>query len=433
MTDTTFDMALGAEAPDAPAARSASGFPWFQAFFVLLCLVQFSNAWYWPNHNEFTNGTPRYEKHFGVPFQYGMWVLIACTVGLHAARHGLDRVLVILRPWMLFWLVGVLASVLGIQPVASLRYSVFWLMMAFSAAVVGAELTPRQTLATVLGSMFVVLAASIVLALLAPGAGTQQYGAKFVWCGVYVSKNQLGWVAALACPMALHGLRDPRLRTLSGGVLLAALACMVFSQSKGALVAAVAGLGYVALLSALSRRFSDGLAALLAIGTGLGLVGLVKLVLPMLLEMLGRDATLTGRTDIWDVYFSAMLQTPWLGQGPGSFTGLSPITEKLAAMLADLGGIYTPHNMFLGAFGDAGIFGLLAFCASLLYIGVVDPMREGTPWSRAMAGVCMVTIVGGMVEAHEVYSMGVGGFVLVIGRAVLVGERPARPAAEATP
>ena len=430
MTDTTFDMAFASGAPD---ARARTGFPWLQAIFVLLCVIQFSNAWFWPTH-AFGNVTaPRYEKHFGVPFQYGMWLLITCTAGLHLARHGGDRILSTLRPWMLFWLVGVLAGVLGIQPVVSLRHSVFWLVMALSAAVAGAELTPRQALAAVIGSLFLVLAGSIALALLAPGAGTEQYGDRFVWCGAYVSKNQLGWVAALACPISLYGLREPRLRIWSIGVLVAALACMVFSQSKGAVVAAIAGVSYMALLSALSRRFSDGLAALLAIGTGAGLVGLVKLVLPMVLEMLGRDATLTGRTDIWDVYFSAMLQTPWLGQGPGSFTGLSAITEKLAAMLADLGGIYTPHNMFLGAFGDAGIFGLLAFCGLLLYIGVVDPMREGTAWSRAMAGLCVVTIVGGMVEAHEVYTMGVGGFILVIGRAMLVAERSQRPAAEAAP
>lgn len=431
MTDTALDMALPPAAAD---ARAHAGVPWFLAAFVLLCLVQFSNAWYWPTHVEFrSTSTPRYEKHFGVPFQYGMWLLIACTVGLHAARHGLDRVLVTLKPWMLFWLVGVLAGVLGIQPVASLRHSTFWLVMALSAAVAGVELSPRQALAVLLGSMLVLLAGSIVLALLAPGAGTQQYGSKFVWSGAYVSKNQLGWVAALACPIGLHGLGHARLRSLSACVLLAALACMVFSQSKGALVAAVAGLGYMALLAALSRRFSDGLAALLAIGTGAGLVGMVKLVLPALLEMLGRDATLTGRTDIWDVYFSAMLQTPWLGQGPGAFTGLSAITEKLAAMLADLGGIYTPHNMFLGAFGDAGVFGLLAFCAVLLHLGVIDPMREGTPWSKAMAGLCVVTIVGGMVEAHEVYTMGIGGFLLVICRAILVGERGQRPLAEDAP
>jgi O-antigen ligase len=431
MTEATLDMALARGAPD---ARADAGFPWLLAIFVLLCLVQFSNAWYWPSHGELgTVTTPRYEKHFGVAFQYGMWLLISCTIGLHLARHGVDKVLATLRPWMLFWLVGVLAGLLGIQPVASLRHSVFWLVMSLSAAVAGVQMTPRQALATMLGSLFLLLAGSIALALLAPSAGTQQYGNRFVWCGAYVSKNQLGWVAALACPIGLYGLREPRLRILSAGTLLAALACMVFSQSKGALVAAVAGVSYIALLSALSRRFSDALAALLAFGSGAGLVGLVKLALPTLLGMLGRDATLTGRTDIWDVYFSAMLQTPWLGQGPGAFTGLSAITEKLAAMLADMGGIYTPHNMFLGAFGDAGIFGLLAFCGVLLYVGVIDPMREATAWSRSLAGLCMVTIVGGMVEAHEVYTMGVGGFVLVIGRAMLVGERSRRQAVEATP
>jgi O-antigen ligase len=431
MTDTTLDMPAGL---DAPQGRAATTFPWAHAVFVFLCVVEFSNAWYWPLHTDFGSmNTPRYEKVLGVPFQYGMWLLITCTVALHVARHGLDRIFSVLKPWLLFWLIGVLAGVFGVQPVDSLRHSTFWLVMALSAAVAGTEMSPRQVLATMLASLFAVLAGSVLLALLVPGAGTQQYGNAQVWSGAFVSKNQLGWVAALASAISLHGIRTRTFRALSACLLLVALACMVFSQSKGAMVAAVAGLGYMVLLSALARRFSDGLAALLAIGASAAVVGLVKLVLPVLLEMLGRDATLTGRTDIWDVYFSAMLQTPWLGQGPGAFTGLSVITEKLAQMLADLGGIYTPHNMFLGAFGDAGIFGLLAFCGSLLYIGVVDPVREGTAWSRAMAGLCVVTIVGGMVEAHEVYTMGVGGFILVICRAMLVGERDARVSGEAGP
>ena len=409
---------------------------WLLGAFMLLCLVQFSNAWYWPVRPEFGDlAAPRFEKVYGVPFQYAMWCLISLAVGLHLLRTGAARLLDVLLPWAPFWLLGVVAGLLGFDPSASLRYSVFWLAMASSAVVAGSALSPQRSLDALRGSLVIILAASILVALLLPKAGTQLYGTAHVWSGVFVSKNQLGWVAALALMLGVQGVLQRSSTTLSGWLLLLALACLAGAQSKGSFVAAAAGVGYLLLLAGLAKRFTEGLSAMLAVGLALCSLVFVKLVMPMVLDVLGRDATLTGRTDIWDVYFGAMLKTPWLGQGPGAFTGTSPITEKLARMLSDLGGIYTPHNMFLGAFGDAGVLGLAAFCGALLWIGVVVPIRHGTLLSKALAGICVVTVVGGMVEAHEVYSAGVGGFLLVVVHAIVIRqhrnptapERAARP------
>jgi O-antigen ligase len=419
---------LGVQGP----GREAPAFPWFYSAFVLLCVVQFSNAWYWPVHPDFGSlNTPRFDKIFGPQFQYSMWALISVVVLLHVLQRGVHGLVAILAPWMPFWLVGVLAGVLGIDPVASLRHSVFWLTMALSAAVAGSELTPEQTLDALCASLLAVLAASVVIATMLPDAGTQSYGTSTVWSGVFVSKNQLGWVAALALMLGLHGVARRASMLLPGCLLVLAIVCLLKSQSKGSLVAAAAGAAYMLALGWSTRRFTDGMAAFVTIVLALATLVFSKLALPLVLEMLGRDATLTGRTDIWDVYLAAMLKTPWLGQGPGAFTGLSTITEKLAQMLSDLGGIYTPHNMFLGAFGDAGAVGLLSFCGSLLYLGIVDPIRSGSLLSKALAGMCVVTLVGGMVEAHEVYTMGIGGFLLVLVRAVLVSERDGAAAAGA--
>lgn len=401
-------------------------FPWFYSGFLLLCLVQFSNAWYWPVHPEFGNlATPRFDKVFGSPFQYFMWVLISGVLVSHLLRHGAARLVEVLAPWALFCFAGLLAGLLGFDWIASLRHTIFWLLMAVSAAVAGIELAPRRALDALRGSLVIVLAASVVVALWLPGAGTQLYGTISVWNGVFVSKNQLGWVAALALMVGWHGLGRHESRPMSACLVAVAVIALVGSQSRGSLVAAAAGSAYMLLLVILSKRFSEALTAMLAIGAALATLVFLRLVLPALLDVMGRDATLTGRTDIWDVYLSAMLKTPWLGEGPGSFTGLSSITERLAQSLASLGGIYTPHNMFLGAFGDAGLVGLAAFCGSLLYVGFVDPIRAGSLVSKALAGMCIVTVVGGMVEAHEVYSAGVGGFMLVLMRAIVVhGHAP---------
>ncbi len=414
-------------------AHTTQGRWWFYSAFVLLCLVHFSNAWYWPVHPEFGDLTvPRFEKIFGVQFRYTMWCLISGTVLLHVLRSGFRRIITVLAPFIPFWVAGLLAGTLGFDPVTLLRHSVFWIAMALSAAAAGIELSPRQALDALLGSLVAVLAVSAAVAVLLPDAGTQTYGHSTVWSGVFVSKNQLGWVAALTLVLGLHGVKERVSTALSVCLIAFSVLCLVQSQSKGSWVAAAAGACYVTVLAHLARRFSEALATIMAMGIALVTVVFAKMALPLVLDALGRDGTLTGRTDIWDLYLSAMMKTPWLGQGPGAFTGLSSITEKLAYQLADLGAIYTPHNMFLGAFGDAGVLGLVAFCGSLLYIGIVDPIRDGTLLSKALAGMCVVTVVSGMVEAHEVYSAGVGGFLLVFTRAVLIRTREEHRACEAT-
>lgn len=428
MSTATIPTRYPAQTADAQVAERL---PWFLGILVLLCLVQFSSAWYWPSHPEFGDmNSHRFAKEFGVLFRYPMWCLISGVVLLHVLRNGFGKIVTVLAPWLPFWFVGVLAGIVGFDPVASMRLLVFWLVMAVIAAVAGIELTPRQALGALIGSLLALLAVSAALAVLLPNAGTQSYGHSTVWSGVFISKNELGWVAAFALTLGLYGVAERSHTKLSACLLVLAVICLVQSQSKGSLLAAAAGAAYMCLLACLAKRFSEALSAMMAIAIVLAGLVLGRALLPMLLDLLGRDATLTGRTDVWDVYLTAMMKTPWLGQGPGAFTGLSPITEKVAQMLADVGAIYTPHSMFLGAFGDAGILGLAAFCGSLLYVGLVDPMRDGTLLSKALAGMCVVTVVGGMVETHEVYNSGAGGFLLVFTRAILIRTRDEVPAGE---
>ena len=148
---------------------------------------------------------------------------------------------------------------------------------------------------------FCLMAASFVAGIVAPGfshAGEIHPGA---WIGGWGEKNALGGHAARASFLfAFLVWRDAGPRKWWLGGLVLSLALVVLSKSATALLGAGLGLGVLAAAWWMlkGRRWS------LALAWGGASVGgflvLIYLTAPaLLLGVLGKDETLTGRTDIW--------------------------------------------------------------------------------------------------------------------------------------
>jgi O-antigen ligase len=79
-----------------------------------------------------------------------------------------------------------------------------------------------------------------------------------------------------------------------------------------------------------------------------------------ILGLLGRDTTLTGRSDIWDAVSSKIQERLWLGFGYGGFwTG----EDGESASIWQIVGWQVPHahNGFLDLTLDLGLIGLIVF------------------------------------------------------------------------
>jgi O-antigen ligase len=126
---------------------------------------------------------------------------------------------------------------------------------------------------------------------------------------------------------------------------------------------------------------------------------------------LGRNLTFTGRDSIWVAYYQKMIESPWIGRGPGAFTSISPFTTVIANRLREFGFILSPHSMFLGVFGDGGVVGLIAMLLGYCYV-LFDSIRNGL---RPVAGsLALVILFGGVTETHEIFGPGPGMFLLII-------------------
>lgn len=169
--------------------------------------------------------------------------------------------------------------------------------------------------------------------------------------------------------------------------IVAGLVMLVLSQSATSMIAfLIPALLFAVNRIVLAQTPNAGL-RLLLVAIGTLLAGFVAFVGPTLLAeasgTVGRDATLTGRTEIWELTWNAALQRPLLGHGYLSFWQ-DYIGEN--GMLARLGmwEVAEAHNGFIEVLLSAGFVGLTLVMVVLLYLlvrsftGVILSPRNGS-------------------------------------------------------
>jgi len=206
------------------------------------------------------------------------------------------------------------------------------------------------------------------------------------WRGPWVQKNYLGsqMTRGLVVMMCAFAMRPDRAWCwVPLGLLCFAL--VVLSTSKTALLACVAAIGLFLTLR-MFRRFPV-LRIPVAYLFITGLVGfsvLIALAPEFFLELIGKDRTLTGRTEIWDAIIRSIKQKPWLGFGYGVYW-LDPLGPSYYVRLQLEWGIPTAHNGWMETWLSVGllgvlIFGLLFFWASILAYQRISRGGAETYW-----------------------------------------------------
>jgi O-antigen ligase len=214
---------------------------------------------------------------------------------------------------------------------------------------------------------------SIVLSLLF-GVALPQYGvvrdqAGVNWRGIYVHKNLLGSTMSLSAViffiLASETKRNrlPLWCGLSFSVIL-----VILSTSKTSLLKLVQVLGLIFVCRTLRWRYSLMIPALI----GLVTVGGIFFVwfaanADTLLGSIGKDTTLTGRTDLWPLVWELIWKRPWLGYGYSALW-LGWDSETAYIWWATTWAAPNAHNGFLEILLQLGIVGLsiflLGFCTN---------------------------------------------------------------------
>ena len=213
---------------------------------------------------------------------------------------------------------------------------------------------------------FALMALSFIAGVIAPGFShsTVHAGA---WMGGWSEKNALGGHAARASFLfAFLAWRDAPLRRWWLGGTTLALLLVLLSKSATALLGAGVGLGVLACAWWMlkGRRWSLSLAwAGLTLG---GLAILTYATAPgLLLSLVGKDETLTGRTDIWAQLLDAIGQKPVVGYGYLAFWGLDSEPRYWLARAVDWNAP-SGHNGWLDLAISLGLVGAVLFAIDLV-------------------------------------------------------------------
>ena len=165
---------------------------------------------------------------------------------------------------------------------------------------------------------------SLVMVFAFPEIGVHQYDNAGLWRGLWYEKNQMGAVMVIGATASAACLASPDPRRLLPAIALVLAGGLVLAtQSKTSLLCLMVGLSLVSGFWSLRRggpAFSVVAiwAAVVAAGAGVWLWDTHAVAV---LEALGKDPSLTGRTEIWDALMRKVADRPWTGYGYGAFWG----------------------------------------------------------------------------------------------------------------
>lgn len=220
---------------------------------------------------------------------------------------------------------------------------------------------------------------SLVMVFAFPAIGVHHDVNAGLWRGLWYEKNQMGVVMVAGATAATAVLASGDPRRLVPCLTLALTAGLVLAtQSKTSLLCLILGVGGVSALWSLRRggpAFAVVMVWLGVVAAGLG-VWIWSTHSVEILEALGKDPSLTGRTDIWESLMRRVAERPWTGYGYNAFWGRESVP---AAFVRQETGWTVPsaHNGWIDVLVQLGwpgavLIGSLiavAFVATLARIG----------------------------------------------------------------
>jgi exopolysaccharide production protein ExoQ len=188
------------------------------------------------------------------------------------------------------------------------------------------------------------------------------------WHGLWSAKNEWGRIVVLsAVAVFSRSRRSLRDFVLIGCLALLAFGLIVLAHSIGSLVILVAMLLLFRVFPALRWRpkilAKTGLAAALIV---LPISYLLFQNLDKVTAIFGRDASLTGRVDIWQLVLPSIEKSPILGYGYSAFWLPDSQTAERIREELNWAGAPHAHNGFIDMALGLGFSGLLLLLASYL-------------------------------------------------------------------
>ena len=345
---------------------------WIEYVFTVLALVLYSGG---PLTVILTGGHSQGEEQAATQDFRIMQLLFAATYLIFMALLALRwrRTIYVLRKNSLLWcFVGfiVVSALWSFEPSVTLRRSIAIVGTTAFGLYISSRYTLKEQL-EILGWTFgIITLLSWVYGLLLPSYGIMSGVHEGSWRGIYTHKNGLGREMVSAFIIFLLLLRNGSYYWLKVLGLCASFSLLLLSNSKTALVIFPTMLLVVTACYMLRLYYKLMVVVISSIAlTSGGLLLILVLNSKRLLALVGKDLTLTGRTDIWMQTINNIGERPFLGYGyQGFWRGWN--SESSDILLREGWLVNHAHNGFLELCLELGLLGLVIFLLGFCIVWV---------------------------------------------------------------
>jgi O-antigen ligase len=317
-----------------------------RALFILAVLLN-AGLWIVAPHEDPEVGSPLQQIVLGLTY-------VAAIIGVVAERRTALRLMRGSMPLVLLVLLAVLSTLWSDESWITARRSFELLGAGALSLYFVCRLGLKGFVEAFSAAMAIAAALSVALIFLVPDIGRMQILYEGAWRGFFVHKNGLGFgmawgMISVATVIGYsHGIR--RACWIAAFVLMFVL--LIGSQGATAVFAGLilALLASILLWSRAVRSTRPLFLITLLASVAILAAEILGFGIDDVLALTGRDATLTGRTDIWQIVLDAIADRPILGYGYQAYFASHTI------------GAWDPghaHNGLLQAALDLGLIGVV--------------------------------------------------------------------------
>lgn len=397
----------------------------FVVIYAFFCSMGFPG-----NYREFFGST------IGMAIEYSSFILQIAVILFSSADNLMDIKIIDLKKKHLptYFLLAVffiqsmaVTNYVADQLISCLRFT----MTALFALWVTDRYDVKRTLEYIIAAQTMFVFANLVLYFLFPSVGFYfDEEGRYLFRGVTERKNTLGQELGFGLVLQMVLLRlkmdkKEKISLLFWGILAAQLFLLILCQNIGALFTAIIPIAFVFLLEkrlGVKGRFQWGIVYTVA---SIGFLIVAMTILPLFapfFESIGKDATLSNRTLIWEGILEYVQQfNTFVGSGFNMFW-----RDELA--LQNLQNCYSrdswfrtmtfgSHNVLLEMWLDMGLIGLVIYLMVLI-IAFVNVKKMPNEHYVVCSAIIMVLLIRGLTErAYTPSSYGTMFLFLMLGLA----------------
>jgi exopolysaccharide production protein ExoQ len=280
------------------------------------------------------------------------------------------------------------------DPGTTIRQAINYFFLILGSIGIASILNPDEYMDLLGWTCFSSAVASLVLLIVSPASAHGGGLNSEDFQGVFSHKNVLGQVMMTGALASLHAIRVGGRWRRRNIFFLFVFIFMAFESKSATSWLAIAACCCVDAIIVLYRKGGAARSAgMLTAVTAVPILILVTAYPDPILEMLGKDPTLTGRTDLWEYVISDIWMKPLLGWGYfGFWTPANPAAMQIADDLRWI--VPQAHNGLLEMLLNIGLVGT-ALVIFLLVRNIVMAVRcLHTP--AAALGISTLLCCGGI-------------------------------------